>query len=96
MWCLMVWRVVSLGVVVVMTLRGGEEGEMVATVVDTGDKDDRLIPQQTNTSMGTCTKHHHSLNTLYSPVETHARNNPDTLTCYETRNRLKHEIRLQS
>ena len=45
-----------LGMVVVMAFRGGEEWEVVATVVDTGDKDDHQVPQQTNTDMGSWSK----------------------------------------
>ena len=38
-----------------MALGGGEEREVVATVVDTSDNDDHQVPQETNTSMGTWT-----------------------------------------
>ena len=39
----------SLGMMEIMALGGGEEGEVVATVVDAGDNDDHNVPQQTNT-----------------------------------------------
>lgn len=32
-----------------MALRGGEEGEVIATVVDSGNDNDRYVPQKTNT-----------------------------------------------
>ena len=37
--------------VIVVALGGGEEREVIAAVVDTGDKDDNDVPQQTNTHM---------------------------------------------